>query len=85
MGGRDGNNGAGQTRRDAAIEVCVTAQSLYHGHVPAKKLGLKGAGIDRKGALGEMAEEVERHRSRRTEVSVANTRSIMLIGAHRNL
>ncbi|RPB01186.1 hypothetical protein L873DRAFT_1834719 [Choiromyces venosus 120613-1] len=54
-------------------EVLVTAQSLWHDHVPAEKAGLVGAWIDREGgsdggsrgwkwrfrSLGEMADVVE--------------------------
>lgn len=40
-------------------EVRVTAQSLYHDHVPAKKLGLRSVWIDRAGAyMGKKPEEV---------------------------
>jgi len=32
-------------------EICITAMSLTHDHVPGKKLGLLGSFIDRKGAV----------------------------------
>lgn len=35
----------------AREEVMVTAQSLFHDHVPAKRLGLKSVWIDRAGAV----------------------------------
>ena len=50
-------------------EVCCTAQSMFHDHVPAKKLGLESAWIDREGDgvegmnYGEMAEAVVAERN----------------------
>ncbi|KAG9008422.1 hypothetical protein FRB90_008906 [Tulasnella sp. 427] len=41
------------------VEVCATAQSLFHDHVPARKLGLKSCWIERAGAVvGASAEEL---------------------------
>jgi 2-haloalkanoic acid dehalogenase type II len=40
-------------------QVCVTANSLFHDHVPAKKLGLVSAWIERPGAVIGVGDEVE--------------------------
>ncbi|KAF8243484.1 haloacid dehalogenase [Wilcoxina mikolae CBS 423.85] len=40
-------------------QVCVTANSLFHDHAPAKKFGLVSAWIERPGAVIGVGEEVE--------------------------
>jgi len=41
-------------------EILHVAQSLFHDHVPAAKIGLENVWVDRNGVMGEVSEEMKR-------------------------
>ncbi|KAK3079883.1 hypothetical protein LTS18_003685 [Coniosporium uncinatum] len=41
-------------------KILHVAQSLFHDHVPAAKVGLENVWVDREGVMGEVSEEIKR-------------------------